>query len=159
MDADDGTRGAGICRRTGGDAMRGSKYMSPVSRGISFHDSLVYSLHRLLDAAVICFTVSVALRHTAAIGLPSLLAVAAATILVVHVAAEFSGLYRSWRGSRLRREIACVLLTWAYSVPVLLGIGLVTKYNADFSYTSKLIWVFTTPALMVVTRIVLRKVQ
>lgn len=133
--------------------------MSPVSRGISFHDSLVYSLHRLLDAAVICLTVSVALSHTDEVGLPSLLAVAAATILVYHVAAEFSGLYRSWRGSRLRREIACVLLTWSYSMPVLLGIGLVTKFNAEFSYTSKLIWVFTTPGLMVAIRIVLRKLQ
>ncbi len=133
--------------------------MSPVSRGISFHDSLIYSLHRLFDAAAICLTVNLALRHTDEVGLPSLLAIAAATILVFHVAAEFSGLYRSWRGSRLRREISCVLLTWAYSVPVLLGIGLVTKYNADFSYASKLIWVFTTPALMVATRVVLRKVQ
>ncbi|MEX0642408.1 MAG: undecaprenyl-phosphate glucose phosphotransferase [Pirellulales bacterium] len=133
--------------------------MSPVSRGISFHDSLVYSLHRLLDAAVICLTVSVALRHSDEVGLPSLLAIAAATILIYHVAAEFSGLYRSWRGSRLRREIACVLLTWAYSVPVLLGVGMVTKYNADFAYASKLIWVFTTPALMVAIRIVLRKSQ
>ena len=54
-------------------------------------------------------------------GLPDLLTIAAATILVYHVVAELSGLYRSWRGTRLRREIACVLLTWAYTVPVLLG--------------------------------------
>ena len=32
----------------------GSVAMSPVSRGISFHESLFYSLHRLVDAAVIC---------------------------------------------------------------------------------------------------------
>jgi putative colanic acid biosynthesis UDP-glucose lipid carrier transferase len=133
--------------------------MSPISRGISFHDSLVYSLHRLLDAAVICLTTSFALRHTDEVGLSHLLAIAAATIVVYHVAAEFSGLYRSWRGSRLRREIACVLLTWAYSVPILLGIGLVTKFNADFSYASKLIWLFTTPVLMVANRVVLRKIQ
>ena len=113
--------------------------MSPVSRGITFHDSFVYSLHRLLDAAVICLTVALALHHSDEVGLPSLLAVAAATILVYHVAAEFSGLYRSWRGSRLRREISCVFVTWGYTVPALLGIGLVTKYNADFAYASKLI--------------------
>jgi putative colanic acid biosynthesis UDP-glucose lipid carrier transferase len=133
--------------------------MTPVSRGISFHESLFYSLHRLVDAAVICASVRLALDYTHGATLPDLLTIAAATILVYHVVAELSGLYRSWRGSRLRREIACVLMTWAYAVPVLLGVGLVTQYNADFSYASKLIWIATTPAAIAAARIVLRKVQ
>ena len=133
--------------------------MTPVSRGISFHESLFYSLHRLIDAAVICGGVSIALGYTHAAALPDLLTIAAATILVYHVVAELSGLYRSWRGSRLRREIACVLMTWAYAVPLLLGVGLVTQYNARFSYASKLIWIVTTPAAIATARIVLRKIQ
>ncbi len=133
--------------------------MSPVNRGISFHQSLLHVVHRLIDAAAICLTVHLSLRHTAETGLPDLLAIAAFTILVHHAVAELSGLYRSWRGSRLRREIGCVLLTWAYAVPVLLGIGLLTRYNAEFSYETKLVWLFTTPALMVAARIVLRKAQ
>jgi putative colanic acid biosynthesis UDP-glucose lipid carrier transferase len=133
--------------------------MTQVSRGISFHESLFYSLHRLVDAAVICAGVSLALGHTHGATLPDLLTIAAATILVYHVVAELSGLYRSWRGSRLRREIACVLMTWAYAVPVLLGVGLVTQYNAEFSYASKLIWISMTPAAMTAARIVLRKTQ
>jgi putative colanic acid biosynthesis UDP-glucose lipid carrier transferase len=116
-------------------------------------------LHRLLDAAAICLTVGLAMQHNDETGWPALVTIAAATIFVAHIAAEFSGLYRSWRGSRLRREIACVLLTWAYAVPVLLGVGLLTQVNAEFSYASKLVWVFLTPALMVSTRIVLRKTQ
>jgi putative colanic acid biosynthesis UDP-glucose lipid carrier transferase len=44
-------------------------------------------------------------------------------------------------------------------VPVLLGIGLVTQHNAGFSYETKLIWIFTTPAAMVAARVVLRKIQ
>ena len=133
--------------------------MSPVSRGISFHESLFYSLHRLADAAVICLAVRLAIGHTAEIGLPSLLTISTATILVFHIVAELSGLYRSWRGSRLRREIGCVLLTWCYTVPVLLGIGLLTQHNASYSYESKLIWMLTTPAAMVAARVVLRKIQ
>jgi putative colanic acid biosynthesis UDP-glucose lipid carrier transferase len=133
--------------------------MSPVNRGISFNQSLLHVVHRLVDAAVICLTVDLSLHHTAEAGLPELLAIAASTILVYHAVAELSGLYRSWRGSRLRREIACVLLTWAYAVPVLMGFGLLTQYNADFSYETKLVWIFTTPTLMVVARIVLRKIQ
>ncbi len=74
--------------------------MSSVSRGISFHDSFFYSLHRLVDAAVICLTVRTAVDYTHGARLPDALTIAAATILVYHVVAELSGLYRSWRGSR-----------------------------------------------------------
>jgi putative colanic acid biosynthesis UDP-glucose lipid carrier transferase len=133
--------------------------MSSVSRGISFHDSFFYSLHRLVDATVICLAVHFAVGYTAGARLPDVLTVAAATILVYHVVAELSGLYRSWRGSRVRRELACVLITWGYAVPVLLGAGLLTQYNANFPYASKLIWIFATPAAIAGTRFVMRKIQ
>jgi putative colanic acid biosynthesis UDP-glucose lipid carrier transferase len=133
--------------------------MSSVSRGISFHDSFFHSIHRLVDAAVICLAVSAAVNYTHGARLPDVLTIAAATILVYHVVAELSGLYRSWRGSRVRREIACVLITWGYAVPVLLGVGLVTQYNARFSYTSKLVWIFSTPIGIAGTRFVMRKIQ
>jgi putative colanic acid biosynthesis UDP-glucose lipid carrier transferase len=116
-------------------------------------------LHRLVDAAAICFGAGVALEYTEDAGLPDLLTIAAATILVYHVVAELSGLYRNWRGTRLRREIACVLMTWAYAAPVLLGFGLVTQYNAEFAYLSKLIWIAITPATVTTARIILRKMQ
>jgi putative colanic acid biosynthesis UDP-glucose lipid carrier transferase len=116
-------------------------------------------MHRLVDAAVICLAVRAAVGYTHGARLPDVLTIAAATILVYHVVAELSGLYRSWRGSRVRREIACVLITWGYAVPVLLGMGLVTQYNAQFSYTSKLIWIFATPFAIAGTRFVLRKIQ
>ena len=35
-----------------------------------------------------------------------------------------------------------MFVTWAYTVPVLLGLGLVTQYNAEFSYMTKLVWIF-----------------
>jgi putative colanic acid biosynthesis UDP-glucose lipid carrier transferase len=133
--------------------------MSPIYRGISFQGSFLDCFQRLVDAAVICLTVGLALRHTEGTGRPELLTIAAATILVHHMAAELAGLYRSWRGSRLRREIICVLFTWGYTVPVLLGCGLVTQYNARFSYTSKLVWIAATPLVMAATRVLLRKIQ
>jgi putative colanic acid biosynthesis UDP-glucose lipid carrier transferase len=120
---------------------------------------LFYSLHRLVDAAVIMIAVRIALSHTGTATMQDVLTVATAAVLVYHVVAEFSGLYRSWRGSRLRREIACVLLTWGYAVPVLLGVGLLTQYNAQFSYASKLVWIFMTPAVIAVARVLLRTVQ
>lgn len=134
--------------------------MSPVSRGISFHTSFAAaSLHRLVDVAAICLGVCVAVQYTHDAGLTDLVTIAAATIIVHHVVAELSGLYGNWRGTRLRRELACVLATWAYAAPVLLGLGMLTQYNGEFSYASKLIWIVTTPATMVTARIVLRKIQ
>lgn len=133
--------------------------MTQISRGISFHESLLFSFNRLLDAAAICLAASVALARTPGSDLSDLLTVAAATILGYHVMAELGGLYRSWRGSRLRREIMCVLMTWAYTAPILLGVGLVTQYNAHFSYETKLVWIAVTPLAMTSARIVLRKIQ
>ena len=133
--------------------------MSPVSRGISFHESLLYSLYRLVDAAVVCLAVRLALDETAGAGLPEWLGISAGTIIVFHVVSELSGLYRSWRGTRLRGEIRCVLLTWGYTVVMLLGVGLVTRHNADYTYDSKLIWILSTPAAMAAARVVLRKFQ
>ena len=76
--------------------------MSPVSRGISFHESLFYSLYRLVDAATIVLAVRVALAQTNGTGLPEWLTISAGTIIVYHIVSEVSGLYHSWRGTRLR---------------------------------------------------------
>ena len=130
-----------------------------MSRGISFHESLFYSLYRVVDAAAICLAVRIALTETDGAGLPPWLTISASTIIVYHIVSEFSGLYRSWRGTRLHGEIRCVLLTWGYTVGVLLGIGLVTRHNADYTYESKLIWILSTPMAMVMARVVLRKFQ
>jgi putative colanic acid biosynthesis UDP-glucose lipid carrier transferase len=133
--------------------------MSPITRGISFGESLLYSLHRLIDAAVICIALGLAMRHTDGASWTQLLVIAAAAILVNHVVADLTGLYRSWRGTRLWGEIGCLFVTWAYTVPILLGLGLVTQYNAQISYGTKLVWICVTPALMVLSRVVIRKFQ
>jgi putative colanic acid biosynthesis UDP-glucose lipid carrier transferase len=133
--------------------------MSPITRGISFNESILYSLHRLIDAAIICFTVALALQHTHDSGVTDLVMIAATSIIVHHVVADLSGLYRSWRGTRLRNEIVCVFVTWAYTVPILMGLGLLTQYNADFSYMTKLVWIFGTPVVMSAARILMRKLQ
>jgi putative colanic acid biosynthesis UDP-glucose lipid carrier transferase len=133
--------------------------MSPVSRGISFHESLFYSFNRLVDAAAIILAVRLALSQTVGVGLPEWLTISAGTIIVYHIVSEVSGLYRSWRGTRLRGEIRCVLLTWGYTVAIVLGIGLVTQHNATFTYESKLIWIVSTVFAMVAGRIVLRQLQ
>jgi putative colanic acid biosynthesis UDP-glucose lipid carrier transferase len=137
----------------------GKRTMSPINRGISYSESLLFSLHRLIDAAIICLSVAFALRHTHQATMADLLTVAATSIIVHHVVAELTGLYRSWRGTRLRNEIVCVVIAWTYTVPVLLGLGLLTQYNAEFSYITKLVWILTTPVAMILARIAMRKTQ
>ncbi len=86
--------------------------MSPVSRGIAAHASPVDSLHRVVDAVLIASCTWWTLGFTPGVTLDEWLALSAAAILVHQTVSELSGLYRSWRGSRVRRELACILLTW-----------------------------------------------
>lgn len=125
---------------------------------IRTHRSLVEVAYRLLDAAAILCSAHVATRFTDHQHLENLAVVGATTLLIHAIAIEVSGLYRSWRGSRLSMELWCVLINWIYTAPAVLGIGLLTQFNAEFSYNTKLVWLTLTPAVMVSSRIVLRLV-
>jgi putative colanic acid biosynthesis UDP-glucose lipid carrier transferase len=49
-----------------------------------------------------------------------------------------------------------VLTNWLYTAPAVLGLGLLTQYNAEVTYTTKVLWLVLTPAAMASGRIVLR---
>ena len=118
--------------------------MSTIHRGIAPASSALSSIHRLVDAVAIAAVAYAASKLTPAGGDAGLtlinewLGVTAASIVAFHSLSELTGVYRSWRGARLRGELGCIVLTWAYCVATLLGIGLVTAYNARFSYESKI---------------------
>jgi len=86
-------------------------------------------------------------RHTFAV---------AAAILTFYMLAELHGLYRSWRGSPLRRELIGALSTWATALPILLFIAFITKTSADYSRTTVLIWFALTPTCMLAGRAAVR---
>ncbi|MGL4511670.1 MAG: undecaprenyl-phosphate glucose phosphotransferase [Lacipirellulaceae bacterium] len=139
--------------------------MSTIQRGIRPAHSLLSSLHRLVDAAAIAAVAYAAARLTPVGGGAGMslvnewIGVSAAAAVVFHALAEATGLYRSWRGARLRGELACIASTWAYTVATLLGLGLALGYNARFSYETKLAWIVGTPLAMSALRVVLRLVQ
>ncbi len=112
--------------------------------------------YRLLDAAAILCSALVATRFTDGKDLENLAVVGATTLLVHTIAIEVSGLYRSWRGARLSTELWCVLVNWMYAAPAVLGIGLLTQFNAEFSYNTKLVWLALTPFAMIGGRVALR---
>jgi putative colanic acid biosynthesis UDP-glucose lipid carrier transferase len=122
------------------------------------HRSVVDLAYRLVDAAAILAAAAAAIDLTDSGHLPSLAVVGATTLLVHLVAIEVSGLYRNWRGSRLSFELWCVVVNWIYTAPAVLGIGLLTQYNGQFSYAAKLAWLTLTPVTMLSGRIVLRMV-
>lgn len=139
--------------------------MSTIHRGITHAPSLLTSLHRFVDAAAIA-GVSYAAAKLTPVGagaghslVNEWLGVTATSVVVFHAVSELTGVYRSWRGARLRGELGCLAVTWAYTVASLLGIGLLTAYNARFSYETKVAWIVTTPLVMVALRSALRLVQ
>jgi len=125
---------------------------------IRTHRSMADVAYRLLDAAAILCSALVATRFTDSEHLENLVVVGATTLIVHTIAIEVSGLYRSWRGARLTTEVWCVLINWVYTAPAVLGIGLLTQFNAEFSYHTKMVWLALTPAAMVSGRILLRLV-
>ncbi len=114
--------------------------------------------YRLLDVIGIVCGATLAAEFTHLATTQDLAVIAATTLLVHLIASEVSGLYRSWRGSRLALELYCLLLNWMYTAPLVLGAGLLTRLNAHFSYESKIIWLLVTPLAMGSSRIVFRMV-
>jgi putative colanic acid biosysnthesis UDP-glucose lipid carrier transferase len=128
------------------------------SYSVRTHRSLVDLAYRLVDAAAIIAAALVAADRTPGDSLPYVAAIAATTLLVHTIAIEISGLYRNWRGSNLSLELWCVLTNWIYTAPAVLGVGLLTQYNAELSYATKVLWLCLTPAAMASGRVVLRMV-
>ncbi|MEO1496257.1 MAG: undecaprenyl-phosphate glucose phosphotransferase [Planctomycetota bacterium] len=139
--------------------------MSTLQRGIAATPSVVSSLHRVFDAVAIAGVSYLASRLTPAGGdagyslVNEWIGVTAAAIVGFHAISELTGVYRSWRGARLRGELGCLALTWTYTVAALLGLGLVTAYNARFTYDTKIVWIIGTPVAMLLLRSLLRLVQ
>ena len=130
--------------------------VAPSDLRVRTHRSLVDVAYRLLDAAAILSATLVATRFTDSEDLENLAVVGATTLVIHTIAIEASGLYRSWRGARLGTELWCVLVNWLYTAPAVLGVGLLTRFNAEFSYNTKLVWLLLTPLAMISVRVVLR---
>jgi hypothetical protein len=103
------------------------------SYSVRTHRSLVDLAYRLVDCAAIIAAAWIAADRTPGDALPYIAAIASTTMLVHTVAIEISGLYRNWRGSNLSLELWCVLTNWIYTAPAVLGIGLLTQYNAQLT--------------------------
>ena len=86
--------------------------------------------------------------------LVSALAVAAHTL-----AAELTGLYRSWRGVSTFREVWCNLLTWALALGASVGIDAATDHNFPLHSREVMAWALTVPCLMILSHALLRRLR
>lgn len=85
--------------------------------------------------------------------------VAAVAIVVFFLMAEAGGLYRSWRGVSVHRELVGALVCWGCTLMALLTLGFLTKQTAQFSRISMVTWFVVTPAMMIIARIATRGTQ
>ena len=129
--------------------------MALPSRHIHQHFSLGSSLLRLADAASVAGGLVLALRFVG--GAPAGYALHGAAAVIVHyLVAEFSGIYRSWRGASSEREIFCSLFAWSGSFAILAAIGFATGRLAEFPRMLLALWLVLTPLLTVGSRVLLR---
>ncbi len=85
---------------------------------------------------------------------------AATAVVVYYLAAEVTGLFRSWHGVAAGREVACAILTWGMTVPALLAggflIGKLDAWQAALSRGGLLRWFLLAAALIAGGRIAYR---
>ena len=77
-------------------------------------------------------------------------------IVTFQVVAEAHGLYRSWQGIPVRREVITTLVAWVFSIPVLLFLAFVTKTSEGYSRSIALVWFFGTAATLTIWRLAMR---
>ncbi len=79
-------------------------------------------------------------------------------MVTFQVMAEAHGLYRSWQGVPLRREVITTLVAWLLSIPVLLFTAFVTKTSEGYSRSVSLVWFFGAAAALTIWRMAMRSV-
>ncbi len=82
-------------------------------------------------------------RHTGAV---------LAAIAVFLVTAHFFDVYRSWRGSSIRRELVNLIWAWTIVSVVLMFIAYATETSASYPRRTFLTWFVLTPLMLIVWR-------
>lgn len=121
--------------------------------------SLLGLWYRLADALCITLGLIISLQRGLTTTANLYVTVAAVAIVVFYLLAEAGGLYRSWRGVSVNRELFGALACWGCSLAVLLTLGFLTKHTAEFSRISMVTWFVVTPAMMIVARTAARGTQ
>ncbi|ADB14797.1 Undecaprenyl-phosphate glucose phosphotransferase [Pirellula staleyi DSM 6068] len=128
------------------------------NRQIHQQFSVLGTVYRTVDAAAIAVGLGLSLEVSGAWHVDYLLAGCAA-IVVHYLAAEFSGMYRSWRGASASREAFATLGVWALSLAMLMAMGFVTERLAHYPRPMLGYWLLMTGGMMVFSHATIRAVR
>ncbi len=109
-------------------------------------------LWRLVDAVIIILAYSAGWLAVGNAWPPDHLIVALPAVVLFSLVGEGAGLYRSWRGAPVKREVARVWLSWILVVPLLLLAGFLTKTSAVYSRAVVTAWFVIAPVFISVWR-------
>jgi putative colanic acid biosynthesis UDP-glucose lipid carrier transferase len=125
--------------------------------GMIRRNSAVISLvQRGVDAALLFGSLFAAARAYKVVWTEEMMAAAVLSAVAFQVCAPISGLYRSWRGTRVADEAANVLGTWLLSVPMLLLGAFLTKTTDHFSRVVMSVWLLLAPLSIILARLAVR---
>ncbi len=133
--------------------------MAGPQRRIHDHWSSLDILYRTLDAACILAGLWIALGTDAFREGPHHWLAGAVAVIVFYLVAEISGIYRNWRGTAVEGELLCVLVTWLYTLPMLLAIRFFAGYSAHLIHVQAALWAAAAPCLLAASRLLVRWVQ
>lgn len=116
------------------------------------------AVYRFVDAACVVGGLAVASRLAGAGHVDATLA-AFAAVAVFCLVAEFSGMYRSWRGVSAEREAFCTLVTWGLSFLILAAFGFTSGRMSELPRPLLWGWLAITPLFILGAHAVLRQLQ
>jgi putative colanic acid biosynthesis UDP-glucose lipid carrier transferase len=137
--------------------------LSMEPRRITQHASLLTIVLRGLDVVGVIGGLHVAAALVGAPVGPAASAAAVSAAVVYYLAAEITGLYRSWHGASDDRELLCAAATWALAAPALLVVGFVSHMldpvAQELTHTGAVTWLLASPLCIVAARAALRLYQ
>lgn len=130
------------------------------SRRITQHASLLTIILRGLDVVGIVGGLYAAAAVVGSTVGHSALAAAVSAAVLYPLAAEITGLYRSWHGVSGDRELLCAAATWAFAVPALILLGFVFELlepvARELTHPGAVAWLLASPLGIVAMRAALR---
>jgi putative colanic acid biosynthesis UDP-glucose lipid carrier transferase len=133
------------------------------SRRIQQHTSLLAIILRVADVIGIFAGLYLAASLFGMKVGQSGITAAVSAVVLFHLTAEVTGLYRSWHGVSGERELFCAGMTWCLCAPGLVLLGflfdMLGPLNAELTRGGALAWLATAPACVLALRTALRLYQ
>lgn len=127
-------------------------------RNIQYKSTILDGLYRVTDAVAIILGMVLAVWGAGETTQPDHRLAVAAVLAIYFVIAEFTGVYRNWRGVSTEREVFCGALTWGISLFGLFMLATLSHFDHPFNRYTFVSWFLITPLLLASSRILIRTV-